>query len=577
MFDVLRGKYPGGGVPTAHRRHHHRRIDLTRRPPDQVVLSPPPGGSRGPSLFLRSTLLSLALLAAVPLPAQVLARPGWAGSGVAPEPWWHRAVFYRIDPARFQDSNGDGTGDLEGIAQRLDYLQSLGIDALILDGPADPNSLEDLVREASRHHLRLLLTLRTNGAPQTRDTLLHNVHDWLSAGAAGVWLPKTGDPTDAAEAAYAQLAPAVRSLIRTFPGERILITDPLPQSAPAEPAPRPIRRGRRHGSVAAPTPANPQNGQLTAAPPLPVTLPSLAALREALTASTQAANPAENSLQRLAVDPATGSPNAAAAAAVLLASRGAALIDFGTEIGLDLYPNSPATTQPVMQWTPSNHTAAPAEHPETTTPAPGSETEFGAYHPYRPPPRDLRGPNTPAAHVIPDGNIPAALPDPDTLPGFTAGTLPLPPIDGSTLNVTTEDRNPKSLLNAYRTLIGLHHDNPTLRNGSQFVLNRDSEGALVWLRRAPAGSRTAANVLAAANLSDHPVTLTLDADIDALGMRGGALRPLLAYASEPLTGETTAHLTLPPHAVLLGEIYHAGSLPTAAEPAHRRSRHRVRR
>jgi hypothetical protein len=520
--------------------------------------------------------LSLALLAALPLPAQVLARPGWAGSGVAPEPWWHRAVFYRIDPNRFQDSNGDGTGDLEGIAQRLDYLQSLGIDALVLDGPADPNNLEDLVREASRHHLRLLLTLRPGDPQLSRDALLHNVHDWLSAGAAGVWLPKTGIPTNAAEAAYAQLAPAVRTLIRTFPGERILITDPLPQSAAAEPAPRAMRRSRHHGNVAAPSPASPQTGQLTAAPPLPVTSPNLSALREALTADTQAANTTENLLQRLAVDPATASPNAAAAAAVLLASRGAALLDFGTEIGLDLYPNPPESTPPVMQWTPSNHTPAPAEHTEATTPTP--ETEFGAYHPYRPPPRDLRGPNTPAAHVIPDANIPAALPNPDTLPGFTAGTLPAPPMHGATLNVTTEDRDPRSLLNAYRTLIGLHHDNPTLRNGTQVVLNHDAEGALVWLRRAPAGSRTAANVLAAANLSDRPVTLVLDSEIETLGMRGGALRPLLAYASEPLTGETTAHLTLPPHAVFLGEVYHAGSLPTAAEPAPRHhSRHRVRR
>jgi len=72
--------------------------------------------------------------------AQTLARPGWAGSGVAIEPWWRRAVFYRIDPANFQDSDGDGKGDLAGIAQRIGYLQQLGIDAIVLRLPLSSTS-----------------------------------------------------------------------------------------------------------------------------------------------------------------------------------------------------------------------------------------------------------------------------------------------------------------------------------------------------------------------------------------------------------------------------------------------------
>src|SRR5579859_7242729 len=43
--------------------------------------------------------------------------------------WWKRAVIYEIYPRSFQDSNGDGVGDLKGIAQRLDYLKDLGVDA----------------------------------------------------------------------------------------------------------------------------------------------------------------------------------------------------------------------------------------------------------------------------------------------------------------------------------------------------------------------------------------------------------------------------------------------------------------
>ena len=44
--------------------------------------------------------------------------------------WWKTAVFYEIYPRSFQDSNGDGIGDLNGITERLDYLKALGIDAI---------------------------------------------------------------------------------------------------------------------------------------------------------------------------------------------------------------------------------------------------------------------------------------------------------------------------------------------------------------------------------------------------------------------------------------------------------------
>jgi len=44
--------------------------------------------------------------------------------------WWKHAVIYEIYPRSFQDTNQDGTGDLKGIEQRLDYLKELGIDAI---------------------------------------------------------------------------------------------------------------------------------------------------------------------------------------------------------------------------------------------------------------------------------------------------------------------------------------------------------------------------------------------------------------------------------------------------------------
>lgn len=46
--------------------------------------------------------------------------------------WWQTAVFYQIYPRSFADSNGDGIGDLKGATQKLDYLASLGVDAIWL-------------------------------------------------------------------------------------------------------------------------------------------------------------------------------------------------------------------------------------------------------------------------------------------------------------------------------------------------------------------------------------------------------------------------------------------------------------
>ena len=57
-------------------------------------------------------------------------------------PWWQAAVLYQIYPWSFQDSDGDGIGDLRGIEQRLDYLVDLGIDAIWLS-PIFPSPMAD--------------------------------------------------------------------------------------------------------------------------------------------------------------------------------------------------------------------------------------------------------------------------------------------------------------------------------------------------------------------------------------------------------------------------------------------------
>ncbi|MET3996532.1 glycosidase [Bradyrhizobium sp. S3.9.2] len=47
-------------------------------------------------------------------------------------PWWRAATIYEIAPISFQDSNGDGKGDLPGLLSRIDYLKWLGVGAVWL-------------------------------------------------------------------------------------------------------------------------------------------------------------------------------------------------------------------------------------------------------------------------------------------------------------------------------------------------------------------------------------------------------------------------------------------------------------
>src|ERR1041385_3791200 len=98
--------------------------------------------------------------------------------------WWQTAVFYQIYPRSFADGNGDGIGDFKGMIEKLDYLSSLGIDAIWLSPHfPSPNwdcgydisdymnvapeygTLEDFKifpREAHTRHIRVILDLVLN-------------------------------------------------------------------------------------------------------------------------------------------------------------------------------------------------------------------------------------------------------------------------------------------------------------------------------------------------------------------------------------------------------------------------------
>ena len=72
-------------------------------------------------------------MTAVPAPGATTSAHGHAGHWFERDPWWFkRAVFYEIHTRGFYDSDDDGSGDLRGIQEKLDYLQWLGIDCIWL-------------------------------------------------------------------------------------------------------------------------------------------------------------------------------------------------------------------------------------------------------------------------------------------------------------------------------------------------------------------------------------------------------------------------------------------------------------
>ena len=109
--------------------------------------------------------------------------------------WWKEAVGYQIYPKSFRDANGDGIGDLQGIIEKLDYLQDLGVDLLwlcpIYKSPMDDNGYDvsdyyeiapefgtladfkELLEKAKERGIRIIMDLVLN---HTSDE-----HPWFQA------------------------------------------------------------------------------------------------------------------------------------------------------------------------------------------------------------------------------------------------------------------------------------------------------------------------------------------------------------------------------------------------------------
>ena len=489
---------------------------------------------------------------------QTLAHKGWVGSGITVEPWWTGAVLYQIDPVSFQDSNGDGFGDLPGITQRLDYVRSLGVDAIVLSpfqiqsdfsrygagAPFDPKygtaeDLDLLVQEASQRKIRVFVDLPLNPAQSTQEAA-NIARFWLSRGIAGLRLTPDTHSNELPSAQIADRLSELRKLCATYAGQRVLFWD-LPQPLPSAHDVHSYSR-RYRGAVAVPVVVGSQmqiDSRLAALAGF-----TADALRSAMADDAKLSFGFEST--RVPVTDGTDRQRsfdrygdgsnavdiAKVLATALLTSRGAPQLYFGQEIGM------------------------------ATTPIP---------HP---------GPGATMIDPTPmqwGGDV-----------GFTSG---LPWMDmgrnAVTANVALEDSDAASLLNWYRKLSALHHENPVLRVGTIDLIAQTNPDLVAWVRKPRDPGSLTSPVVVICNVTGRSLLVSVSADLRRAGIE--TVNPMMhtlastaltastaglgAGAKDPISGPVSINsIALPPYGVYIGEVAHQPGLESAPSPLRRYSR-----
>ena len=570
--------------------------------------------------WLPPTLAALLLACGI----AIAASPGDQPLARSRPPWWQNAVIYEIYPRSFQDSDGDGIGDLNGITQRLDYLSELGVDAIwitpmypspqvdfgydIADYQAvDPQygSLADfdrLVAAAKQRNIRIVLDMVLNhtsnehpwfiessrsktgvkhdwyvwqdgkkgpdGAPlppnnwqsvfghsawqydpTLRQFYYHKFYAqqpdlnwrnpaveramfgamrfWLNRGVAGFRLdaiPTLFEDTqlrderdmpgtnafgdrNLAEDRTTNL-PEVHSVIRRlramvhgFDDDRVLIGETyLPNVKDLDK----WYGGRKHDELQLPMDMNIGFGDKLDARTFRTRIDEV----ETQIHGSEPLLVFDNHDNKRSWDRyGDGANNALIAkqiAALLLTTKGTALLYYGEELGMQ--------------------TATPRRREDVLDPIgiAGWPKEKG---------RD--GERTPMQWDASNAQA-----------GFSSNSHPWlkVPSNYASNNVQAESADPGSLLNWHRRLIALRRGNAALRSGKMVMLDRDNAAVFSYLRVSDDGQA----VVVALNMSAVPQTISLD--LDAAGLRRARVQTLLASDDSLLATRSAATLSLPPFA-----------------------------
>ena len=565
-----------------------------------------------------------AIFAQTPVATATAAHPGDG-------PWWKHAVIYEIYPRSFQDSNGDGIGDLNGITQRLDYLQSLGVNAIWLS-PIYPSPQVDfgydisdyenidpqygtladfdrLVAEAKKRNIRILMDMVMNhtsdqhkwfieskssrnspkrdwyiwrdgkGAgsdgkplppnnwislfggsawqydPTTRQFYYHEFYKqqpdlnwrnpevekamfdacrfWLDRGVAGFRLdavpvlfedpdlrdePYTGkvDAYGDREVSdiYTSNLPEVhdvmkrlRALVNSYPGDRVLIGETyLPNVQELDK----WYGGTAHNELQ--LPMDMQVGFMNK-----MDAPLFRQRIEEAETDIHGSQPLfvfdnhdnVRSWNRYG----DGVHNAAIArvlAAVLFTSKSTALMYYGEELGMVTTP--PTRKEDVKD--PIGIRGWPKEKGRDgeRTPMQWSDTKDAGF-------------STAAKTWLPVAS------------------------DYPTVNVKTEEGEPDSMLNWYKTLIAMRKNDPALRDGKEVMLDKTSPSVLSYIREGVDGSPA---VVVALNFTASYQTVSLDPE--NAGVSGKTVKTMLTDAPSLRHADNLHHLVLPPYASWVGSI-----------------------
>ena len=554
-----------------------------------------------------------------------------AGAHLNDGPWWKHAVVYEIYPRSFQDSNGDGIGDLNGITSRLDYLKSLGVNAIWLS-PIYPSPQVDfgydisdyenidpqygtladfdhLVAEAHKRGIRIMMDMvmnhtsdkhkwflesessRTNPKrdwyvwrdpkgydatgkpippnnwislfggsawqwdpktkqfyyhefykqqpdlnwrnPEVEKAMFNAVKFWLDRGVAGFRLDAVptlfedeklrnepllggtdafGDPR--VSDIYTNNLPEVhdvmrrlREVINQYPGDRVLIGETYLDSA------KDLDKwygGAKHNELQ--LPMDMQVGFIDKL--------DVAQFRRHI---GEAEHDIEGNQPLFVFDNhdnprswdryGDGVHDAAIAriiAAMLFTTRSTALMYYGQEIGM-------VTSTPTRK-----------EDVKDPIGIRGWPKEKG---------RD--GERTPMQW------------DDSKNAGFSTADKTWLPVASNypTVNVKTEESEPDSLLNWYKRLIAMRGTDPTLRDGAQWMLDKDNRSVLSYVREGVDGRPS---VVVAMNFTAQPQTVTLD--LTGTGVKAGTVKTLLT--NDPSLEQTNSldKIVLPPFASWIGSV-----------------------